>query len=94
MTHLLSRYGVAAAPYDCTMLISYVLDGGQFDHSIESLARRIFEHELRPLKELIGTGKSLIPFAAVPAEARARLCRRARRRGATRAHAAEGAPCA
>ncbi len=67
--HLLSRYGVALAPCDCTMLMSYALDGGQFEHTIESMTRRSFEHELRPLKELIGTGKSLIAFAAVAPEA-------------------------
>ena len=66
--HLLSRYGVAVAPYDCTMLMSYVLDGGQFDHTVESIVRRCFEHELMPLKGLIGTGKSLIAFAEVGPE--------------------------
>jgi len=67
--HLLSRYGIELAPYDCTMLMSYVLDGGQAEHTIEHLARRAFEHELKPLKELVGTGKSLIAFAEVPREA-------------------------
>jgi DNA polymerase-1 len=66
--HLLARYGVTLAPYDCTMLMSYVLEGGQFEHTIESLVRRRFEHELTPLKELVGTGKSLIAFAEVPPE--------------------------
>ena len=66
--HLLSRYGIAIAPYDCTMLMSYVLDGGQFEHTIENLVRRCFEHELTPLKELVGTGKSLIAFAEVAGE--------------------------
>ncbi len=66
--HLLSRYGVTLAPYDCTMLMSYVLDGGQFDHTIESLVRRSFEHGLPPTKELVGTGKSLIAFAEVTPE--------------------------
>src|SRR6516162_2774511 len=66
--HLLWRYGVALAPYDCTMLMSYVLDGGQFEHTIENLVRRCFEHDLAPLKELIGTGKSLIAFAEVAKE--------------------------
>jgi DNA polymerase I len=66
--HLLSRYGVALAPYDCTMLMSYALDGGQFDHGIEPLVQRSFEHELPPLKDLIGTGKSLIAFAEVSRE--------------------------
>ncbi len=50
------------------MLMSYVLDGGQFEHTIESLVRRSFEHELRPIKELVGTGKSLIAFAEVTPE--------------------------
>jgi DNA polymerase-1 len=63
--HLLRRYGIALQPYDCTMLMSYVLDGGQFEHTIEELTRRAFAHELAPLKELIGTGKSLIGFAEV-----------------------------
>ena len=68
VAHLLSRWNVTLAPYDCTMLMSYVLDGGQFDHGIESLVRRSFEHELTPLKQLIGTGKSLIAFAEVPSD--------------------------
>jgi DNA polymerase-1 len=67
--HLMLRYGVELAPYDCTMLMSYVLDGGQAEHTIEHLVRRTFEHELKPLKELVGTGKSLIAFAEVPRDA-------------------------
>src|SRR6516165_5237341 len=67
--HLLSRYGIELAPYDCTMLMSYVLDGGQVEHTIENLVRRSFEHELKPIKELVGTGKSLIAFAEVPHDA-------------------------
>jgi DNA polymerase-1 len=66
--HLLSRYDVTLAPCDCTMLMSYVLDGGQFEHTIENVVRRCFEHELTSLKELVGTGKSLIAFAEVPPE--------------------------
>src|SRR5215472_16196705 len=66
--HLLSRYGINVAPYDCTMLMSYVLDGGQFEHTIENLVGRSFAHELPALKELVGTGKSLITFAEVPRE--------------------------
>jgi DNA polymerase I len=67
--HLLSRYGIDLAPYDCTMLMSYGLDGGQAEHTVEHLVRRALAHELKPLKELIGTGKSLIAFAEVPREA-------------------------
>src|SRR3954447_16048165 len=67
--HLLRRYGIALAPYDCTMLMSYVLDGGQFDHTIEEVALRALEHELVPQKEILGTGKNLICFAELTSAA-------------------------
>ncbi|MGE5269127.1 MAG: DNA polymerase I [Thiohalocapsa sp.] len=65
MAHILRRHGIAVAPCDCTMLMSYVLDGGQIEHSIEELTRRAFAHELTSAKEVLGTGKSLICFAEV-----------------------------
>jgi DNA polymerase-1 len=65
MAHLLRRYGIALGPHDCTMLMSYVLDGGQLEHSLEELTKRAFEHDLTGTKEILGTGKSLIPFAEV-----------------------------
>ncbi len=63
--HLMRRHGIALRPYDCTMLMSYVLEGGQFEHTIEEVTRRAFEHELTPAKEILGTGKNLICFAEV-----------------------------
>ena len=83
--HLLSRWGISLAPHDCTMLMSYVLDGGQFDHDIEALAKRCFEYDLPTQKELIGTGKSLIAFAEVARE-RARDFAAARADAALRLH--------
>ena len=65
---LMLRHGIRIAPYDCTMLMSYVLDGGQFDHGIEELLGRAAGHNLKPLKELVGSGKSLISFAEVAPE--------------------------
>ncbi|HEV2188805.1 MAG TPA: DNA polymerase I, partial [Stellaceae bacterium] len=62
-------HGVRIGPYDCTMLMSYVLDGGQFDHGIEELADRATGHALKPLKDLVGSGKSRIAFAEVAPEA-------------------------
>jgi DNA polymerase-1 len=66
---LLLRHGIHVAPYDCTMLMSYVLDGGQFGHEIEDLLSRAASRNLKPLKELVGSGKSLISFAEVAPEA-------------------------
>src|SRR5579875_3263084 len=82
----LLRHGIVPAPWDCTMLMSYVLDGGQFEHTIETLTRRTFAHELTSRKELIGTGKSLIPFAEVAPE-RARDFAAERADAALRLHA-------
>jgi DNA polymerase-1 len=86
MAHLLRRYGVGLKPYDCTMLMSYVLDGGQEDHGIEELTSRAFEHALTPAKEVLGTGKSLICFAEV-ATAAARDFAAERADAALRLHA-------
>jgi DNA polymerase I len=83
--HLLRRSGIGLKAYDCTMLMSYVLDGGQEDHAIEALTRRAFAHDLTPAKQLVGTGKSLISFAEVAtATARDFACERAD--AALRAH--------
>jgi DNA polymerase-1 len=67
VAHLLRRHGIALRPYDCTMLMSYVLDGGQVEHTIEELTQRAFEHALTPAKEILGSGKSLIRFAEIAA---------------------------
>jgi DNA polymerase I len=76
--HMLRRHGIALRACDCTMLMSYVLDGGQADHDIEALTQRAFAHELMPEKQLLGTGKSLICFAEVAtAAARDFACERA-----------------
>ncbi len=84
--HLLLRHGIVLTPYDCTMLMSYVLDGGPFEHDIEALTERVFEHRLTPAKELLGTGKSQVPLAEIAPEA-ARDFAAERADAALRAHA-------
>jgi DNA polymerase I len=66
--HLLRRHGIALGPSDCTMLMSYVLDGGQVEHTVEALTQRAFDHALSPAKEILGSGRSLIAFAEVATE--------------------------
>ncbi|HEX3881408.1 MAG TPA: DNA polymerase I [Stellaceae bacterium] len=66
--HMLLRHGIALGPYDCTMLMSYVLDGGQVEHAIEPLTQRSFDHELSSAKNLLGTGRNLVPFAEIAPE--------------------------
>ena len=62
---LLRRNGIDAAPYDCTMLLSYDLDAGKHQHGLDDLASRHLGHAAIALKAVCGTGKSLIPFDKV-----------------------------
>ncbi len=60
--------GIDVAPVDCTMLISYVLEGGVHGHGLDELAELHFGYETIKYKDVAGSGKSHIGFAAVPLE--------------------------
>ena len=89
--HLLSRYGIEIAPCDCTMLMSYVLDGGQVEHTIENLVRRSLRARAEAAQRAGGHRQEPDRFRRGAARGRARLCRRAGRRRAAPPHGAEGA---
>jgi len=63
---LFAKYGVALAPYDDAMLISYALYGGLDPHDKTFLVEKHLGHGLTPLSDLIGRGKSQIGFALAP----------------------------
>jgi DNA polymerase I len=63
---VLRRRGIAMAPVDDTLLLSFVLEGGRHGHDLDELAPLHFGHEMIKLKDLVGSGKSQIEFAAVP----------------------------
>ncbi|HZB91423.1 MAG TPA: DNA polymerase I [Stellaceae bacterium] len=63
---VLAGYGIAVAPIDDTMLISFVLDGGLHEHGLDELADRHFGHATIKYKDVAGSGKNHIGFAAVP----------------------------
>ena len=65
---VLSRYGIRLAPMDDSCLLSFVLDGGKHNHGLDELAKRAFDHQTIPFKEVCGTGKSQITFDLVPVE--------------------------
>ena len=65
---IFSRYGIAVAPIDDTMLMSYALHSGLHGHGMDVLSERYLGHEPIPIKSLIGSGKSQITFARVPLE--------------------------
>ncbi|MES0112259.1 DNA polymerase I [Mesorhizobium sp. M0013] len=62
---VMSRHGIDIAPFDDTMLISYVLDAGTGHHTLSSLADKWLGHATTPLKDLAGSGRSSVGFDQV-----------------------------
>jgi len=62
---VMARRGVRVAPYDDTMLISYVLEGGLHGHGMDELARLHLGHDPIPFKAVCGTGKAQKSFKHV-----------------------------
>ena len=63
---VLKRHGMAVAPIDDTMLMSYVLESGDVGHGMDELARRHLNHTCIAFKDVAGSGKSMITFDRVP----------------------------
>jgi DNA polymerase-1 len=64
---VLSRYGIAVAPVDDTMLISFTLDGGLYkSHGMDELSQRLLDHTPIPFKAVAGAGKAQKSFKHVP----------------------------
>lgn len=62
---VMARRGIRVAPYDDTMLISYVLEGGLHGHGMDELARLHLGHDPIPFKQVAGTGKAQKSFKHV-----------------------------
>ncbi|MGB3539081.1 MAG: DNA polymerase I [Mesorhizobium sp.] len=65
---VMQRHGLDIAPYDDTMLISYVLDAGTNAHNLESLSEKWLGHTAMAFKDVVGTGKSAVSFDHVALE--------------------------
>ena len=63
---VLARHGIALAPVDDTMLMSFVLDAGRHGHGMDELAERHLGVTPIPIKSVIGSGKAQISFDRVP----------------------------
>ncbi len=63
---VLARHGVAIAPFDDTMLLSYVLEGGLHGHGMDELAELHLNHKTIKFSDVTGSGKSQITFDRVP----------------------------
>ena len=70
--NVLARFGVAVAPIDDTMVMSFDLDAGRGEegigggHGMDELSQRHLGHTCISFKDVCGTGKKQISFAEVP----------------------------
>ncbi|MGL4527554.1 MAG: 5'-3' exonuclease H3TH domain-containing protein, partial [Aestuariivirga sp.] len=62
---VLARNGIAVAPIDDTMLISYALESGDVGHGMDELSDRHLGHKPISFKEVAGSGKSAVSFDRV-----------------------------
>ncbi len=62
---VMARLGIAIVAFDDTMLMSYALDAGASGHGMDALADTWLGHKTISFKDVTGSGKSAIGFAAV-----------------------------
>jgi len=63
---VLASYGIALAPVDDSMLLSYVLDAGLHGHGMDELAKLHLGLTPIPFKAVAGSGKTQVAFDRVP----------------------------
>ncbi|HEV2650404.1 MAG TPA: DNA polymerase I, partial [Rhizomicrobium sp.] len=64
--------GIRVAPYDDTMLISYILDGGLHGHGMDELSELHLSHTPLHFSEVAGKGRDKTTFDCVPIKAATR----------------------
>ena len=62
------QHGIALAPVDDTMLMSYALDAGVHGHGMDELSELHLGHKPIPFSEVAGKGKAQITFDRVPVD--------------------------
>jgi DNA polymerase-1 len=71
---VLARHGIRLAPFDDVMLMSYVLDAGLGAHGLDELATRHLDHAPIAFHDVIGKGRTQVPFARVEIERASTYC--------------------
>ena len=62
---ILEKEGINITPYDDTMLLSFVNEGGLHRHSLDELAKLIFDYKTIKFEDICGKGKKQITFDKV-----------------------------
>jgi DNA polymerase-1 len=63
--NVLERQGIAIAPLDDTMVMSFDLDAGKRNHGMDELALTHFNHSCISFKDVCGSGKNQLTFNQV-----------------------------
>ena len=63
---MFDKEGIAVAPVDDTMLLSFDFDAGRHNHGLDELAKLHFDHECIAFKSVCGVGAKQITFDKVP----------------------------
>ncbi|MEI9885473.1 MAG: DNA polymerase I [Rhizomicrobium sp.] len=63
---IFAQRGIRVAPYDDTMLISYVLDSGLHNHGMDELSELHLSHTPISFTDVAGKGKEKVTFDCVP----------------------------
>ena len=63
---VMAKYGIRVAPFDDTMLLSYVLEGGLHGHGMDELSELHLGIVPIPFKQVAGSGKDAVTFDRVP----------------------------
>src|SRR5919108_2559693 len=71
---VLARLGIELAPYDDTMLLSYVLDGAAHGHGLAELASLHLDRQIAAYETVCGSGRSRIAFDRAPVARAAPYC--------------------
>ena len=62
---IFARLGIRVTPFDDTMLMSYAMFAGKHNHGMDELSELYLGHQTKPIKDLIGAGKSQVTFDKV-----------------------------
>jgi DNA polymerase-1 len=71
---VLARLGIELAPYDDTMLLSYVMDGAAHGHGLAELASLHLDRQTAAYESVCGSGRSRIAFDRAPIARAAPYC--------------------
>lgn len=63
---VLTQHDITLAPIDDTIVMSFDLEAGLHGHGMDELAELFLGHTCIKFKDVVGTGKKQISFAAVP----------------------------